>query len=59
VIKEEIYKNGPVNTGFTVYKDFYHYKEGIYRRTSDEVMGGHAVKIVGWGVEQGTEFWIV
>ena len=22
-------------------------------------MGGHAVKIVGWGQEEGTEFWIV
>ena len=22
-------------------------------------MGGHAIKIVGWGVENGTEFWTV
>ena len=49
MIKEELYLNGPVNTGFIVYKDFFNYKSGIYRRKSDEVMGGHAVKIVGWG----------
>lgn len=35
------------------------YKSGIYERHSWIPMGGHAVKIVGWGVENGTNFWIV
>lgn len=58
-IKEELYKNGPINTGFKVYKDFLNYKSGIYTQTTDELLGGHAVKIVGWGKEGDQEYWIV
>jgi len=57
-IKAEIFKNGPVQTGFMVYEDFMHYKAGIYEMTHGKKLGGHAVKIVGWGVENGKEFWI-
>jgi cathepsin B len=34
------------------------YKSGIYKRKSSVVLGGHAVKIVGWGVENGVNYWI-
>jgi len=57
-IKEELSKNGPVQTGFIVYEDFMHYKGGVYEHTHGEQLGGHAVKIVGWGKEKDTEFWI-
>jgi cathepsin B len=57
-IKQEIMKNGPVQTGFMVYEDFMHYKGGIYSHTHGEQLGGHAVKIIGWGQEEGKEFWI-
>ena len=50
-------KNGPVNTGFTVYEDFMNYKSGVYSHKSGGVLGGHAVKIVGWGKEGGVEYW--
>jgi len=29
-IKSEIYNNGPVETGFTVYADFMNYDSGVY-----------------------------
>ncbi len=58
VIKEEIMKNGPVQTGFIVYEDFMYYKSGIYKRESDKILGGHAVKIIGWGTEDETNYWI-
>jgi len=29
-IQSDIYTNGPVETGFTVYADFMNYKSGIY-----------------------------
>lgn len=58
-IKEDIYNNGPVNTGFMVYQDFMNYAGGIYKQTSDSLLGGHAVKIVGWGKEGDQEYWIV
>lgn len=59
-IKMEIMTNGPVETGFTVYSDFMSYRSGIYEKGWFVLPeGGHAVKIVGWGVESGTNFWIV
>jgi cathepsin B len=57
-IKKEIIANGPVQTGFIVYEDFMHYKGGIYKHTSGNQLGGHAVKIVGWGKEEDKEYWI-
>lgn len=58
-IKTEIFTNGPVETGFLVYADFMSYKSGIYVKSSNQLMGGHAVKIVGWGTENGTDYWVV
>jgi cathepsin B len=58
-IKESIMKKGPVETGFNVYDDFLNYKSGIYKRQSDTLLGGHAVKVIGWGKENGQEYWIV
>jgi hypothetical protein len=50
---------GAVEVGFFVMADFMNYKSGIFHSTSEQTLGGHAVKIVGWGKE-GTEFyWIV
>jgi cathepsin B len=57
-IKKEILKNGPVETGFTVYEDFMSYKTGIYQHTTGKMLGGHAVTIIGWGVEEGTKYWL-
>jgi cathepsin B len=57
-IKNEILNNGPVQTGFIVYEDFMHYKGGVYEYVSGKQLGGHAVKIIGWGKEGEKEFWI-
>jgi len=53
----EIFQNGPVETAFTVYADFVTYKSGVYRHTTGGALGGHAVKIVGWGAEGGDNYW--
>lgn len=58
-IKKEIYVNGPIQTGFQVYEDFMHYKSGIYEYNHGRRLGGHAVKIIGWGEEEGNAYWIV
>jgi len=58
-IKSEILANGPVETGFTVYADFMNYESGIYTHVSGRMEGGHAVKIIGWGVENGVKYWTV
>mmetsp|Transcript_19950 Transcript_19950/g.23129 ORF Transcript_19950/g.23129 Transcript_19950/m.23129 type:complete len:300 (-) Transcript_19950:46-945(-) len=59
-IKTAVMTNGPVEASFDVYSDFMSYKEGIYQHTGEgDVIGGHAVKIVGWGKQDNTEFWIL
>lgn len=58
-IQQEIMTNGPVQGTYTVYADFPTYKSGVYQHTSGAELGGHAIKIIGWGVEQGTPYWLV
>ncbi len=58
-IKLEIYENGPIMTGFEVFLDFLGYKSGIYSKSENsEFLGGHAVKLIGWGEENGIKFWV-
>ncbi|KAJ6956782.1 hypothetical protein NC652_007751 [Populus alba x Populus x berolinensis] len=59
-IMAEIYKNGPVEVAFTVYEDFAHYKSGVYKHITGGMMGGHAVKLIGWGTsEDGEAYWLL
>jgi len=58
-IMREILEHGPVQTAFTVYADFPSYKSGVYQHTYGGALGGHAVKIIGWGVENGEKYWEV
>ena len=59
-IQSSIMTQGPMETGFTVYEDFMNYKSGIYRHVTGKQLGGHAVKIVGWGHDatSGEDYWI-
>jgi len=58
-IAKAIMEGGPVETAFTVYEDFSNYVSGIYHHVSGTEEGGHAVRIVGWGVEGGVKYWKV
>jgi len=58
-IQQAIMAGGPVETAFTVYSDFENYAGGIYHHVSGGMAGGHAVKMVGWGVEGGQKYWKV
>ena len=58
-IATEIYTNGPVEAAFTVYEDFLTYKSGVYSHQTGGVDGGHAIKIIGWGEEDSTPYWLV
>jgi len=58
-IKTEILQNGPVESAFTVYEDFLSYSGGVYKYTSGSALGGHAIKIIGWGTEDGQDYWLV
>ena len=60
-IKQEIYKWGPVSAGFQVYDDFLEKYDGttIYMGPDENSknQGGHAIQIIGWGKEDGVDFW--
>lgn len=45
---------------FSVYQDFFSYESGVYQHKKGDYVGGHVVKIVGWGVgNDGTKYWKV
>ena len=54
-----ILRGGPVTASFDVYEDFEDYVGGIYVVKSKVALGGHAVRIVGWGTEAGVPYWKV
>ncbi|XP_077238278.1 cathepsin B-like protease 2 [Tasmannia lanceolata] len=59
-IMAEVYKNGPVEVSFTVYEDFAHYRSGVYKHITGDVLGGHAVKLIGWGTsDDGEDYWLI
>ncbi|XP_053698110.1 cathepsin B-like [Sabethes cyaneus] len=58
-IQKEIMTNGPVEGAFTVYEDLLQYKEGVYQHVTGKMLGGHAIRILGWGVENGTKYWLI
>jgi cathepsin B len=58
-IQNEIMTNGPVEGAFTVYEDFVSYKSGVYKHTSGQELGGHAIRVLGWGTENGTPYWLI
>ena len=57
-IQTELYNNGPMEGAFTVYEDFFSYKSGVYYHVSGGVAGGHAIKVIGWGTENGLNYWL-
>lgn len=43
----------------TILQDFAHYKSGVYKHITGDVMGGHAVKLIGWGTsDDGEDYWV-
>jgi len=54
----ELDQNGPFEVAFTVYSDFLTYKSGVYTYQSGDALGGHAVKMIGYGTLDGTDYWL-
>jgi cathepsin B len=52
-------ENGPLSATFTVMEDFPTYRSGIYKHVTGKALGGHAIMIVGYGTENGTDYWTV
>ncbi|GAA36574.2 Cathepsin B-like cysteine proteinase [Clonorchis sinensis] len=58
-IMKEILLNGPVEATFEVHEDFPEYKSGIYFHAWGGSVGGHAIRILGWGEENGVPYWLI
>jgi len=58
-IQTELMTNGPLYVAFTVYGDFETYKSGVYKHTTGGMLGGHAVEMIGWGTEDGEDYWLI
>jgi cathepsin B len=56
-MQQAIMAGGPMEVAFSVYSDFENYVSGIYHHVSGSLAGGHAVKVVGWGVENDVKYW--
>jgi cathepsin B len=59
-IQQNIMTDGPMQAAMDVYTDFFYYQSGVYTHLYGNFVGGHAVKLVGWGVDSssGLPYWI-
>jgi len=57
-MQRDIMTKGPIEACFSVYEDFLSYKSGVYQHTTGSYLGGHCIKLQGWGVENGTPYWL-
>jgi hypothetical protein len=58
----ELYKYGPVQVGMMVFSDFMNWDgKGIYTGPSSgsTQAGGHSVALVGYGTDNGIDYWII
>jgi len=58
-IKAEIFMRGPISCSIYADKALDEYSGGIFKEKLDSTFPNHIVSIAGWGVDNGTEFWVV
>ena len=60
MMREWISTQGPLTTCFSVYEDFFAYKNGVYVHTTGKLVAGHCVSVVGYDntLNYGNPHWI-
>jgi len=60
-MEQDIYQHGPITAQFLVHLSFLSYKSGVYKTGGiiDPMLGGHAIKIIGYGNENGVPYWLI
>jgi cathepsin B len=56
-IQASIMRDGPLAATLWVTAAFENYASGVFRDDGGVQLGGHAVRIVGWGVDKGLAYW--
>jgi len=58
-MKAEIYARGPIACMLDATDELRAYKGGIFEQTTVDIIPNHIISVVGWGVENEVEYWIV
>eukprot|EP01100_Stratorugosa_tubuloviscum_P014494 TRINITY_DN780_c0_g2_i1.p1 TRINITY_DN780_c0_g2~~TRINITY_DN780_c0_g2_i1.p1 ORF type:complete len:322 (+),score=150.96 TRINITY_DN780_c0_g2_i1:49-966(+) len=58
-MKAEIYSRGPISCGVDATNELEEYTSGIFSQYIPHPHINHVVSVVGWGVENSQEYWIV
>ncbi|WIA30454.1 hypothetical protein OEZ86_000538 [Tetradesmus obliquus] len=58
-MKAEIHARGPISCSIYATDALDRYKGGVYAEAVKKVHLNHVVSVVGWGVEDGVEYWII
>ena len=60
-IQTDLMAHGPAQASMFLVAAFEVYKKGVFTTSSADYIGAHAVKIVGWGVDNSTkmDYWLV
>jgi len=57
-MKAEIHLRGPISCSILATDKFHNYKGGIFSEKVEPDTHNHIISNLGWGVENGTEYWI-
>lgn len=58
-MQREIYENGPIVVSLEFWEDMISYGGGIYENQVGMLIGGHSMRVVGWGHDNwGHLYWI-
>lgn len=58
-IQDALMKRGTLVAFLRVYEDIYLYSSGIYMTNGVNMLGAHAVRLIGWGSENGVNYWLL
>jgi cathepsin B len=57
-MQKDLMEHGSLTAAMMVFEDFEAYSSGVYQHIVGEKVGAHAIKIIGWGVENGSPYWL-